>query len=583
MATEKQQRLTLEKYINVLVYKKQGIRLGETTVISYRVHGNDAMTPGIIRIYTEQDAGKVYLKTEEENQFLHLDVFHEPACLDPAFVARRIREGIDKYFQQLRDLSYSPISRAQCLEMAIAMSKNIIVETSGGKGTSYDLAKRQGEFIPEKERTPHNHVHVLAQVDPQHFDSLLFMVSAIETAIQNQGFEIRRVEKINHIASEKTDTGTGIGISLPGLNTPSARKQVNEQNKLQTILDLAGLFGSVKEASKFLESLTPAGNMSLSKFAQKHGDGDLKQTLLDLDNKGLVKRGKIFKTLTEDGKGLLGFIQANQKELEAQVRKSIRRYKIVTHNYQTYYNSELKSKKKHLTDERKVLHLNDKAWFGNLAIAETVVHAASRSYLGGTRPMRIQKEDIHQYDEKSFAPIDTLLAIDCSGSMVGDKIRAVSYLAEHFLLTSHEKVAVVTFQENTSKVVVPFTKNYQSLQQGLLSIRPEGMTPLAKGIVESVVAIQKKRARNPLMILITDGIPNYPLWSIDAQVDALKAAKMIKDAKIRLVCIGVIPNEKFMAELAEVAGGNLYVVDQLDKNSLLDVVTTEWQRYKYAK
>jgi magnesium chelatase subunit D len=41
--------------------------------------------------------------------------------------------------------------------------------------------------------------------------------------------------------------------------------------------------------------------------------------------------------------------------------------------------------------------------------------------------------------------------------MAGDKRQAACYLAEHLLLTGKEKVAVVTFQERNSQVVVPFT------------------------------------------------------------------------------------------------------------------------------
>jgi len=195
----------------------------------------------------------------------------------------------------------------------------------------------------------------------------------------------------------------------------------------------------------------------------------------------------------------------------------------------------------------------------------------------------IKKKDIKVFGKKSFAPIDTCLAIDCSGSMVGEKIRAVSYLAEHFLLTSKEKVSVLAFQEMTARVVVPFTKSYQKLQDGLRTIQPEGLTPLAKGIVESIQLINRKRARNPLLVLITDGIPNFPLWTTDARKDALKAARMITENKIRLVCIGVIPNEDFMKELAAEGRGNLYIVDELNKNSLVDVVTMEWEQYKYSK
>lgn len=194
--------------------------------------------------------------------------------------------------------------------------------------------------------------------------------------------------------------------------------------------------------------------------------------------------------------------------------------------------------------------------------------------------MSIKKKDLKLYGKKSFAPIDTCISIDCSGSMVGGKIRAVAYLAEHFLLTSKEKVSVVAFQETGARVVVPFTKNYQKLQDGLRTIQPEGLTPLAKGIVKSIELIKRKRARNPLLVLITDGIPNYPLWTIDAKLDALKAAAMIAENKIRLVCIGVIPNESFMEDLASEGNGNLYIVDELNRNSLVDVVTQEWKQYK---
>lgn len=581
---ERHQRLTLENYLKAYFHKNQGVRLGETTVVSQKVHANDPTTPGVIRIYTDQDAGQVYMKAGDTNQVLHMDVFHEPASLDPIYVARRIWTGLDKYFEQLRDERRTEISKDKCIELARDLAQKIVVETAGGRGNVFDLSSRKGELIPEKKRVPHTHVHVLAAIEPEHYDVLIFMVDAVETAIQSQGFEIRRVDKITHCKTPTQVTpGFGIGITLPGFKAPEVKKQVAMQNRLQIVLDLAAAFGSVEEAARFIESLTPTGNMFLSSFAEKHGDGDLKQTMLDLANKSLVKKGKMFTTLTEAGKDLRDFIRLHQKELEAQVRKSIRRYKIARHNYQTYHNSHLKSKKNHLTDRKKVVGINNHAWLGDIAIPETIVRATARSYLAGIRPMRLKKEDIHLYGQKSFAPIDTLISIDCSGSMVGDKIRAVSYLAEHFLLTSREKVSVVTFQETSSRVVSPFTKSYQKLQDGLRSIRPEGMTPLAKGIVESVELIKKKRARNPLMILITDGIPNFPLWTNDAQADALKAAKMIADAKIRLVCIGVIPNEEFMKELTRVGEGNLYIVDELDKNSLLDVVTREWQRYKYTK
>ncbi|ADG81110.1 vWA domain-containing protein [Thermincola potens] len=580
---ERHQRMTLEHYLSYYFSQNKGVRLGETTVVSNKVHSNHPATPGHIKIYIDQDAGQTYLGREEANQILHIDVFHEPARLDPVYVARRIWGALETYFNQLRDERRSELTKDECRQIVKELSEKIYVKTAGGQGTVFQLASRKGEISTSK-NIIQNHVHVLAELECKYYDSLIFMVDAIEAAIINQGFEIRRVEALDHCEKEiVTEKGTGVGVSLPGFNSPEAKAHIAQQNRLQIILDLASAFGTIEEAKNFLESLTATGNIFLGSFAKKHGDGDLKQTLLDLCNHNLVKKGRFTHTLTDEGKELLEFIKYHQKELEAQVRKSIRKYQIVRHNYQTYHNSELKSRKSQLTDERRVVGLDSHAWLGELAIPETVVAATARSFLQGQRHMSIKREDIRQYGRKSFAPIDTCLAIDCSGSMVGEKIRAVAYLAQHFLLTSREKVSVVTFQETSSKVVIPFTKSYQKLVEGLRSIQPEGMTPLAKGILEAVELIKKKRARNPLLVLITDGIPNYPLWTTDAQADALKAAEMIAENKIRLVCIGVLPNESFLKELAKIGKGNLYIVDELDKNSLLDVVTQEWQRYKYSK
>lgn len=582
--TERRHRMTLENYLTSYFMKQQGVRLGETTVISGKVHGNDPAAPGLIRIYTDEDAGRYYLQKEEGDFVLHMDVFHEPAILDPVYVAKRIWQAVETYFNKLRDENRSEYSKDKVRELTKKLAQDILLRTSGGSGNVVDLAGQNVELTPPKSRKPQSHVHLLFAVEPKHYDSILFIADAVEQAIMNQGFEIRRVEKIVHCERTMEDKpGMGIGIGLPGFKSPEAQGYRAQQNRLQIIMNLASAFGSIEDTARFLESLTTTGNMFLGSFARKHSDGDLKQTLLDLSNTGIVKKGKFAFTLTEEGKGLRDFIRDHQKELEAQIRKSIRRYQIVRHNYQTYQHSELKSRKTQITDHKKVVGLRDQAWLSDIAIPETVVSAAARSFLEGQPHITINRKDIRVFGKKSYAPIDTCIAIDCSGSMVGEKIRAVSYLAEHFLLTSKEKVSIVAFQETNARVVVPFTKSYQKLQDGLRTIVPEGLTPLAKGIMQSIEVINSKRSRNPLLILITDGIPNCPLWTMDSQQDALKAAELIAANKIRLVCIGVIPNESYMKKLAAAGQGNLYIVDELDKNSLVDVVTQEWQQYKYSR
>lgn len=583
-SSERQRRMTLENYLTAYFKKNQGVRLGETTVVSRQVHGNNPRSPGEIIIYTDQDAGQYYLQFSDGNQILHIDVFHEPAILDPVYVARNIWQGLETYFDKLHSEDHYEYPRETVKQLVRTMTGNIILKTSGGSGTVFALARREAELIPEKQRTPETHVHILFSVEPKFFDSIVFIADAVEQAIINHGFEIRRVEKIVHSEKElEISPRNDIGISLPGMKSLESQKYRAQQNRIQIIMNLAGAFGSIEEAANFLETFTRAGSVFLKSFAKKHGDGDLKQTLLDLTNNNIIRKTLFAYILTDEGKALKEFIRAHQKELEAQVRKSIRRYQIVRHNYRTYRNSQLKSRKNQITDHKKIVGWYDQPWIGDIAVPETVVSAAARSYLEGQLQMTIKKDDLKVFGKKSFAPIDTCIAIDCSGSMVGDKMRAVCYLAEHFLLTCKEKVSVVVFQEHEARVVVPFTRSFQKLEAGLRSIVPDGLTPLAKGIIQSIDLINKKRARNPMLVLITDGIPNSPLWTTDAKRDALKAAEMIAGNKIRLVCIGVVPNEDYMVKLNSEGKGNLYIVDELDKNSLVDVVTQEWAQYKYTK
>jgi magnesium chelatase subunit D len=227
------------------------------------------------------------------------------------------------------------------------------------------------------------------------------------------------------------------------------------------------------------------------------------------------------------------------------------------------------------TNRNKTIRLSNRSWSGDLAVPETVMQAKKASFLRNDSRLTITKEDLFIYRKRSYVPVDICLVIDASGSMAGEKRQAACYLAEHLLLTGKEKVAVVTFQEMRANVVVPFTRRQQDLVRGLNRIRPGGMTPLADGIVTAVDLVSSSRTHNPTLVLITDGNPNYPLWSFDPEKDALEAARRIPDNKIRLICIGVEANRNFLERLAEAAQGKLFVVDDLNRSNLINIVKHE--------
>ena len=227
------------------------------------------------------------------------------------------------------------------------------------------------------------------------------------------------------------------------------------------------------------------------------------------------------------------------------------------------------------TNYNRTINNSEKNWSGNLAVPQTVIQAKKNSFLRGDKQFSLQKEDLHFYDKKTYVPIDICLLIDSSGSMAGEKRQAACFLAEHLLLSGKEKIAVVTFQEHSSQVVVPFTRNQKLLSKGLATINPAGLTPLASGIMTALKLVQSTRLRNPLLVLITDGIPNTPLWTMDAKADAITAAAQLKDTKIRFICIGVESNRIYLEKLSNKAGGSLYLVDDLNKDNLINIVRHE--------
>jgi magnesium chelatase subunit D len=62
---------------------------------------------------------------------------------------------------------------------------------------------------------------------------------------------------------------------------------------------------------------------------------------------------------------------------------------------------------------------------------------------------------------------------------------------------------------------------------------------------------------------------------MDAKADAITAAAQLKDTKIRFICIGVESNRIYLEKLSNRAGGALYLVDDLNKENLINIVRSE--------
>lgn len=560
-------------YLNIYLPQEQGVRLGDACVVSLKAHRVEPRRKGVVRILTNRDAGQHYLDFIETGRVVNLSVYHKPAVVDPVGVARHIIQALEEYVIVENPRLNSPIAAEEKEKHVLDLAYQILVTTRGGSGMVPALLQGQVNPISE-EYVGSNCVQVLAKLPREKYALVLIVAGAVEDALAEQQVELGKVRQIVHGTAKEEKKPLGPSLMIPWRKMKGLSFQAMKENQNQLIMRLAEKFGSLEELEDFLETSSKSITSLGKREQQKRKWGDIKEEINDLKELGLLKDGLLGPTLTRDGEELKKYLIKNKCELEAEMRRNIRRasgqagrIRIVGHNTQ-------KIVKVQITNRNKVKR-EDTVWSGDLAVPETVIHALKTSLLYKKGRLLIGKEDLHVYGKRPQANMDVCILMDASLSMMGEKRKAACFMAQHLLLTGHDKVAVVIFQEMRGRVMVPFTRSLAELNRGLRNIVPGGMTPLADGIVTAVDLIAENRVHNPTLLLITDGMPNFPLWTYDARKDALDAARRIPEKKIRLVCIGVEANREFLEELVDVAKGKLYVVDDLTKGSLLKVVRIE--------
>jgi len=564
-------------YLSLYFGQNQGVRLGESTVASRRAHARmpEKRVKGQIKILINRDAGKTYLDYVDVDQIVHIDVYHKAGEIDPRDVARVIFWALDEHFlEKDPQLQYAEDER---FKLVSSFANKIFITTNQGKGLLYDLFQDVVKpFIQGEEG--YDHVHILARLSREEYYLVYVMAEAVEEVVLASGVKLSKVRNITH-GNQKEERESYAGyIKLPWKNFKgqNARQLPDKENVNQLILKLAEKFGGVDEIEEFMESYSTNIFKRKGIEQQKKKWGDVEHDVEQLEELGLIKNSILGKVLTKKGLQLKEFVVNHKCELETEIRRNVRRAPSGgSGRFKKLGKMERKTAQVEYTNRNRTINDPDKSWSGDLAVPETIIQAKKNSFLRGDQHFTVKKQDLHFYDKKTYVPIDICLLIDASGSMAGDKRQAACFLAEHLLISGKEKVAVVTFQERSSDVVVPFTRNQRVLSRGLSTISPAGLTPMANGIVTAVDLIKNNRVKNPLLVLITDGIPNTPLWTLDAKADALEAAAHIKENKIRLICIGVESNRNFLEKLADHADGALYLVDDLNKDNLINIVRYE--------
>lgn len=194
--------------------------------------------------------------------------------------------------------------------------------------------------------------------------------------------------------------------------------------------------------------------------------------------------------------------------------------------------------------------------------------------------------------------IDIILALDVSGSMVGQRIggvtrleAALDVLAEFIESRVDDRLGLVVFSE-FALAVAPPTLDHPALQQVVDAV-PEtfefrNRTAIGLGISESVSLLQESQAASRIVVVLTDGRDN-----VEDAVRPLESARIAEALNVRVYTIGIVSpldptgvDDETLTRVAELTGGQYFaaatpedLADVYEEISRLETSSVERDRF----
>jgi VWFA-related protein len=145
-----------------------------------------------------------------------------------------------------------------------------------------------------------------------------------------------------------------------------------------------------------------------------------------------------------------------------------------------------------------------------------------------------QLQSISQF-EAERVPVSLGIALDTSGSMVGDKIAAARAALDRFLfdlLGSQDEVFLFRFDSRPT-LVEAWTENRRAVSDALGSARPAGGTAMYDAVAQAVPLAQSGSRRKKALVVISDGNDT----SSRTRVPDLQ--RLIRETEVLVYAIGI--------------------------------------------
>ena len=222
----------------------------------------------------------------------------------------------------------------------------------------------------------------------------------------------------------------------------------------------------------------------------------------------------------------------------------------------------------------------------DVAFDATVRAAAARA---GRRvqPFAVAPEDVRRKVREHRVPLEVCFVLDNSYSLQADRlVERVKGLVFRLLedaAARGDRVSVVAFKSGVPEAALALrpTRSLRLAAECLRNVPLSGRTPLA-GALElagSVVRqeLHKRPNARPLVVCVTDGLPNVPLRrGRDPLADVLAQGRALRRARIGCVVVDAVPpgraDESCGRALAEAAGGVHLPLGDVSPDVFLGVV-----------
>jgi len=200
----------------------------------------------------------------------------------------------------------------------------------------------------------------------------------------------------------------------------------------------------------------------------------------------------------------------------------------------------------------------------------------------------IRPEDIREKVRQRRVANLLVFVVDASGSMgaqsrmIETKGAILSLLKDAYV--KRDKIALVTFNGNDARVVLPPTGSTERGYKLLRELETGGRTPLCAGIDKGLAVVQSELRKQPdllpLLIFVTDGRGNISVDPLKKPLDeALEKCEKIR--ALRQLDSMVVDIEKsgvmrfgFAAQLADALGAKYYRLEALKSDKLAEIVDT---------